>query len=64
MVKVGIWWLSNNQMTVKVKTDPHRIIIDAAPIVRKFKGQHLERLTNWMQRQGTTDMTLLAMREE
>lgn len=46
-------WLSSNYMTVGVAVDPDTgKIIDAAPIVRKFVGQPLRNLINWMSRQG------------
>ena len=45
------YWLSNDKMTVAVYTDMNNIIIDAAPIVLKFKGQHIDNLINWMKKQ-------------
>lgn len=57
--QIGTWRLSNHKMTVRVKTDANHKIIDAADIVRKFKGQHIERLVRWMQRMGTTDVMYL-----
>jgi hypothetical protein len=45
---IGIWRLSNERMTVRVVTRG-KIIIDAAPIVRKFIGQPFNNLARWMQ---------------
>lgn len=39
-------------MTISVDTDEKKIITDSAPIVRKFTGQPLNNLINWMKRQG------------
>ena len=46
------WWFSSEKMTVWVKTGKHGIIIDGAPIIKKFSGQPLENLERWMKRQG------------
>lgn len=45
------WWLSSRRMTVVVE-ERDGIVVDAAPIVRKFIGQPLENLTRWMRQQG------------
>lgn len=45
------WWLSSRRMTVVVE-EQGNLVVDAAPIVRKFIGQPLENLTRWMRRQG------------
>jgi hypothetical protein len=45
-----IWWLSTESMTVQVITE-NGVIVDAAPIVQKFKGQPLSNLIGWMKRQ-------------
>lgn len=45
------WWISSHKMTIGVTTVDN-IIIDAAPIVKKFIGQHLVKLLKWMQKQG------------
>jgi len=39
-------------MTVLVITDEACVITDAAPIVRRFIGQPIDNLVNWMKRQG------------
>jgi len=38
-------------MTVMVETDENDILIEAAPIVRRFLGQTIEDLAMWMNRQ-------------
>jgi hypothetical protein len=48
------WWLSNSRMTVRVRTDDNHVIVETAPIVRKFRGQPLENLTRWLRRMGDT----------
>ncbi len=53
------WRLSIPQMTVMVKTGEERRIVEAAPIVRKFVGQHLDNLVRWMNRKGELDVMLL-----
>lgn len=45
------WWVSSKKMTFLVVTVDN-IIIDSAPIGRKFVGQHLIKLLKWMQKQG------------
>jgi hypothetical protein len=39
-------------MTVGVDTDRKGIIIDSAPIVKVFRGQHINKLIKWMKKQG------------
>lgn len=53
-MKIDTWWLSNHKMTVRVRTDANQRIMEAAPIVQKFRGQHLENLLRWMRRMSTT----------
>jgi len=55
-----VWWLSSPRMTVTVKTDKWTEIVDAAPIVRKFVGQHLNDLVRWMKKQGKVDMVRIS----
>lgn len=60
------WWLSNQRMTVKVVLRD-RVIIDAAPIVRKFIGQPFQNLVGWMKRMGpplTMQWNWLIIRDE
>ena len=44
-------WLSSRRMTVGVRTE-NGLIVEAAPIVRKFIEQPLANLQGWMRRQG------------
>jgi len=46
------FWLSSRQMTVGVDTDRKGIITDSAPIVKVFRGQHINKLIKWMKTQG------------
>ena len=46
------YWLSSNKMTVIVDIDDDGIIVYGSPIVRKFRGQPLVNLVNWLDRQG------------
>lgn len=49
---VSRWfWLSSAKMTVGVETNDGLRIITAPPIVRKFIGQPVKRLADWMRRQ-------------
>jgi hypothetical protein len=45
------WWVSSKRMTFNVWTVDN-IIIDSAPIGKKFTGQHIIRLLKWMKKQG------------
>lgn len=45
------YWLSSSRMTVGVKVE-NGIIVDAAPIVRKFVGQPVDNLKRWMNKQS------------
>lgn len=46
------WWLSTLRMTVSVRVDGDGFIVEAPPIVRVFKGQHIDNLRGWLKRQG------------
>jgi len=46
-----VWWVSCNKMTVKVVTED-TVIVEAAPVVWKFKGQPLKNLLLWISRFG------------
>lgn len=46
-----LWWLSSERMTVVVDT-VNDIIVDGAPVVRKFRCQPLNNLIGWMKKQG------------
>lgn len=45
------WWLSTEKMTVGVAIE-EGLIVEAAPIVRRFIGQPSKNLGNWMRKQG------------
>lgn len=47
-----LWlWLSTERMTVGVAVDDNGIIVQAPPIVAKFKGQTVAALLKWIGRQ-------------
>lgn len=46
------WWLSSKRMTIGVVTDQQGVIVETAPIARKFVGQRLSNLVRWMKKQG------------
>lgn len=52
------WWLSCNKFTVQVNTQ-YDIIVEAAPIVARFKYQPLENLKQWMRKFGGCKMARL-----
>lgn len=60
---IQVWWLSNQQMTVRVSVE-NGIIKDAAPIVRKFIGQHLSSLYRWMAKQRGLRMVNIGPHEQ
>ena len=45
------YWLSSLKMTIYCKTE-NNIIIDVAPIAKKFVGQNIKNLIQWMTKQG------------
>jgi len=53
------WRIAGNKLVVMVELDDRRIIVKAAPVVRRFVGRRVERLLNWFQRQGTVDVACL-----
>jgi hypothetical protein len=55
------WRLSNEKMTVLVKTK-NGIITEAAPIIRVFVGQPLDNLAVWMDKMGSTTVLPLENR--
>lgn len=59
----GTWRLSNERMTVKIRTDAAGNIQIAAPIVRRFIGQPLNNLVRWMKNMSKTTITLLKVRQ-
>lgn len=44
-------WLSNEFATFTIETEVS-IIVDAAPIAKRFKGQHFMNLVHWMNSKG------------
>ena len=42
------WWLTNASMTVRVTVNERGIVVDAAPVVRRFTGQPFRSLCVWM----------------
>ena len=52
----SICWLVTKSVTVRVVINDKGIIIEAAPIVRTFIGQHFYRLTSWMRRFGNVSL--------
>lgn len=46
------YWVSTNRMTLLVETDARDVVIQAAPIARKFIGQPAANLRKWLERQG------------
>ena len=46
------WWFSSSHMTFYVCSDSNNIITHTAPIGRKFIGQPIRNLANWLRRQG------------
>jgi len=53
------WWVSCDRMTVKVVTED-RMIVEAAPIVWKFKGQNLKNLLLWVKKFGNPKCVRIA----
>ena len=45
------YWLSSEKMTV-IAICKNGVIVYGSPIIRKFKGQRLVGLINWLQKQG------------
>jgi hypothetical protein len=45
------FWLSSEKMTFWCKTE-NEIIVDVAPIAKKFIGQDIRNLFRWMKKQG------------
>lgn len=46
------FWYSSKKMTVHVTTNEGGVVVETAPIVRKFIGQHANKLARWMKAQG------------
>ena len=46
------WWMSNNRLTIQANVDDNGIVVEAAPVVKKFVGQHVNILRWWMRKLG------------
>ena len=46
------YWMSTRKMTICVDTNAEGVIVATPPIVRKFKGQHVNNLRAWLVKQG------------
>jgi hypothetical protein len=46
------YWISCNRFTIQVETDAREVIVWAAPIAHKFRGQPLLNLLNWARKFG------------
>ncbi len=55
--------LSTEKMTVSVDIDSRGYILDGAPIIQRFRGQHFGALVRWMQKQPGFCMQLLSGHE-
>lgn len=48
----GYYWMSYNKFTVQVDLDENGLIVWTAPITKRFVGQHVSRLKEWMIKLG------------
>lgn len=46
------WWFSSNRMTVFVEVSEDGVVVQTAPVTRKFVGQPVANLERWMRKQG------------
>lgn len=53
------YWVSTIKMTVFVETNNKNIIVNCAPIVKKFKGQSFRNLLKWLEKFGIVTCELL-----
>ena len=63
-MKKRTYWLSSRSMSIEVTTEDkgynsQKIVVSAPPIAKKFEGQSLGNLVEWMKRQGGFEMTEL-----
>ena len=42
------YWLSTEKLTVRVATNEEGRLVETAPVVRRFKGQHIDNLRSWL----------------
>lgn len=54
----GWYWASTQRMTVGVRVEGG-LVVDCAPVVRRFVGQPAENLARWLRRQGGFEVRLL-----
>jgi hypothetical protein len=59
MSNLSHYYMSCKKFTVLVSVDSNLKIVDAAPIVRKFKGQPVRNLWNWMKKIGGLEVVKL-----
>lgn len=52
-MKTTVWQIGCDQFCVGVTCDEDLKIIDGPPLVRKFIGQHVNRLRNWTKKNFT-----------
>lgn len=41
-------WISNKKFTCQVESNENNCAINTAPILKKFIGQHVNNLVNWL----------------
>jgi len=46
------WYVSSPRATCKVETDKRGVIVDAAPVWRRFIGQRMTNLLRWLGKEG------------
>jgi hypothetical protein len=57
-------WISCAAFTVEVKTNTEGYIIEAAPLVKRFKGQQLDNLFRWVRTFGPMKHVVMGIGEE
>ena len=50
------YWLSCSLMTVLAAVDEAGLIVETAPVTRRFVGQHVGRLVSWLRGMGGFEM--------
>ena len=53
------YWVSTKKMTIYVRTNKENLIVECAPIIRKFKGQSFKNLLNWLHKLGEVTYKLI-----
>ncbi len=43
-------WISNKKFTCQVESDKNNCIVNPAPILKKFAGQHVNALVCWLEK--------------